>query len=87
MEQRTALETARGAGSPTISAALAAVRAPSLIVACRHDQIMPPPGAPVAAARIPNCRLVWIEQCGHLPMLERAAEYYAVLTDFLESQQ
>lgn len=87
MEQRTALETARGAGSPTISAALAAVRAPSLIVACRHDQIMPPPGAPVAAARIPNCRLVWIEQCGHLPMLERAAEYHAVLTDFLESQQ
>lgn len=86
MEQRTALETARGAGSPTISAALAAVRAPSLIVACRHDQIMPPPGAPVAAARIPNCRLVWIEQCGHLPMLERAAEYHAVLTDFLESQ-
>jgi pimeloyl-ACP methyl ester carboxylesterase len=48
---------------------------------------MPPPGAPVAAARIPNCRLVWIEQCGHLPMLERAAEYHAVLTDFLESQQ
>ncbi len=86
MEQRTALETARGAGSPTISAALAAVRAPSLIVACRHDQIMPPPGAPVAAARIPNCRLVWIEQCGHLPMLERAAEYHAVLTDFLEAQ-
>ncbi len=84
MEQRTALETARGAGSPTISAALAAVRAPSLIVACRHDQIMPPPGAPVAASRIPRCRLVWIEQCGHLPMLERPQQYHAILREFLE---
>ncbi len=84
MEHRTALETARGAGSPTISAALAAVHAPSLIIACQHDQIMPPPGAPVAASRIPRCRLVWIEQCGHLPMLERPREYHAILNTFLE---
>ncbi|PMP82916.1 MAG: alpha/beta hydrolase, partial [Chloroflexus aggregans] len=39
---------------------------------------------PVAAARIPHCRLVWIEQCGHLPMLERPQAYHAILSSFLE---
>jgi len=83
MDKRTALETAATAGRPTITPALQAVGAPTLLLAARQDRIMPPPGAPAAARLIPDCRLVWIERCGHLPMIERPAEYQRLLRAFL----
>jgi pimeloyl-ACP methyl ester carboxylesterase len=44
---------------------------------------MPPAGTPVAAKLIPTSRLVWIERCGHLPMIERPDEYHRILAEFL----
>jgi pimeloyl-ACP methyl ester carboxylesterase len=85
MDKRTALETARGAGNPAISTALAAVDVPALVIAGRNDQIMPPAGAPVAAQRLRFGRLQWIERCGHLPMLEYPQEYHRLLADFLDA--
>ncbi len=83
MDKRTALETARSAGNPTITAALQGVRTPTLLIGARQDRIMPPAGTPVAARLIPGARLEWIEQCGHLPMIERPEEYQRLLGDFL----
>jgi pimeloyl-ACP methyl ester carboxylesterase len=83
MDKRTALETARSAGNPTITAALQGVRAPTLLIGARQDRIMPPVGTPVAAKLIPGARLEWIDQCGHLPMIERPEEYLGVLRGFL----
>lgn len=83
MDKRTALETARSAGNPTITAALQGIRTPTLLIGARHDRIMPPVGTPVAARLIPNARLEWIEQCGHLPMIERPEEYLRVVREFL----
>jgi pimeloyl-ACP methyl ester carboxylesterase len=83
MDKRTALDTARSAGNPTITAALQGVRAPTLLIGARQDRIMPPAGTPVAAKLIPGARLEWIERCGHLPMIERPEEYLRVLRGFL----
>ncbi|NCC37730.1 MAG: alpha/beta hydrolase [Chloroflexia bacterium] len=84
MDQRTALETASSAGHPAINPAMASVRNPTLVLGARQDNIMPPPGTPEVARLIPNSRLVWIERCGHLPMIERPKVYHRVLREFLD---
>ncbi|MEI8308452.1 MAG: alpha/beta hydrolase [Chloroflexales bacterium] len=83
MDKRTSLESAGSAGDPLINPALTQVRAPTLIIGSRHDRIMPPAGTPMAAKLVPNSRLVWIEQCGHLPMIERPDMYHRLLSEFL----
>lgn len=84
MDRRTALETAASAGDAAINPALAALGCPTLVLGARQDKIMPPPGTPEVARLVPDSRLVWLERCGHLPMLERPAVYHAALRDFLD---
>jgi hypothetical protein len=38
----------------------------------------------VLAARIPNARLEIIERAGHNPHVERPAEVFAAVTDFIQ---
>ncbi|MBX0328979.1 alpha/beta hydrolase [Oscillochloris sp. ZM17-4] len=84
MDKRTALESASSAGDPAINPALTQVRAPTLIIGARQDSIMPPAGTPHAAKLVPDSRLVWIERCGHLPMIERPDIYHQLLAEFLD---
>lgn len=84
MDQRTALETAAGAGDPAINRSLAALTCPTLVLGARHDKIMPPAGTPEVARLVPDSRLVWFERCGHLPMLEHEADYHRALREFLD---
>ena len=83
MDKRTALESAAAAGSLEINLAMRAVQAPTLLVGARQDGVMPALGTPEIARLIPNCRLTWIERCGHLPMIERPAVYHRLLEEFL----
>lgn len=84
MDQRTALETAASAGDAAINPALASLRCPTLVLGARQDNIMPPPGTPEVARLVPGSRLVWLERCGHLPMIERPAVYHQALRAFLD---
>lgn len=86
MDRRTALEGALSSGSPTLTAALEKVTSPALLIGARQDTVMLPSGVAVAARLIPNCRLVWIDQCGHLPMIEQAEEYHQLLRTFLTEE-
>ncbi len=45
---------------------------------------MPLENVDYTAKRIPNCRVRWIDKCGHLPMVEKPAQYMAILNNFLE---
>lgn len=83
MHQGTAAACARSASDPAISGAAAQVRAPTLLIVSREDQLMPAANVDITAATIPDCRVAWIDRCGHLPMLERADEYAALLAGFL----
>ncbi len=80
----TAVACANDATNPEIKEAGLRVQAPTLIIACRQDQVMPLENVAYTVERIPNCEVHWMEECGHLPMVEKPGEYMAILRDFLE---
>jgi pimeloyl-ACP methyl ester carboxylesterase len=85
MDRRTALESASGAGDAAINRDLAALTRPTLVIGARQDTIMPPRGTPEVARLVRDSRLVWIERCGHLPMIERPDVYHALVREFLDA--
>ena len=86
MDYATALASARSAVSDAIPEAARHIQAPTLLIAAREDQSMPPANVEYTATVIPNCAIHWIERCGHLPMVERPDEYAAALGTFLDSE-
>ena len=85
MDRATAIASARSAVSPKIQAAAAQIQAPTLLVVCRDDRYMPQENVAATVRMIPHCETHWIEDCGHLPMVERPDEYAALLRAFLTS--
>jgi proline iminopeptidase len=68
----------------TVMDRLGEITAPSLVMAGREDFLFPPEHQGVLAARIPNARLEIIERAGHNPHVERPAEVFAAVTDFIQ---
>jgi proline iminopeptidase len=69
------------------AARLAEVKAPSLIIAGRHD-----PEAPLRCSRellegIPDGRLVVFEHSGHAPFIEERDRFTGILEAFLDAEQ
>jgi len=63
--------------------AIAAIQTPTLIVWGRHDRLVPPRYAELLARDLPHNRLVWLEDCGHVPQEECPAEFVIHLRAFL----
>lgn len=57
---------------------------PTLVVWCRQDRIFHVSGAEVLDAALPDNRLIVPDGCGHLPMLDRAAQTGRDLLSFLK---
>lgn len=83
MDKHTAIAHANDAINGDYHAALQRLSVPTLIIGARQDTVMRPGGTPHVFEMIPNCHLVWIERCGHLPMIERPQVYNRVLRAFL----
>lgn len=49
---------------------LCRIHAPTLLIWGRDDIITPPEAALGMADRLPDAKLVWFDQCGHVPMIE-----------------
>ena len=59
---------------------------PTLLIAGREDKLREPNYADAMAARIPNCELHVIEECGHCPNIERPEIVNPLMVDFLKRQ-
>lgn len=51
----------------------------------KNDKVTPPEVAIKFKKLIPHSKLYWIDQCGHVPMLETPAAFNTVLDEFLLS--
>jgi pimeloyl-ACP methyl ester carboxylesterase len=67
-----------------IAPVLGSVQVPTLLVWGESDRVVPPSVASVFCEEIPDARLVILEGCGHVPMLEAASGLNAALFAFLE---
>lgn len=83
----SAIACAAGAIDPAIDLAAARVQAPTLLLVCRQDRLMPVHNVNFTANQIPRCQVHWMEGSGHLPMLERPSEYVRLLRDFLQGPE
>ncbi len=62
---------------------LASIHAPTLVVWGREDELISVSSGAKLRDGIPQAKLVVIEQCGHIPQLEKPAEFNQALIDFL----
>ena len=70
-------------GRPDSRPGLGAITCPTLVVGGREDALTPPALLAEIAAHIPGARHVIIEECGHLPPLERPHALSALLRQWL----
>jgi 2-succinyl-6-hydroxy-2,4-cyclohexadiene-1-carboxylate synthase len=65
--------------------AMAAFPIPTLFVVGSRDRLFPPVVIRRAAALLPEARVVEIEGAGHSPYFEKAAEWNALVAEFLDA--
>ena len=62
---------------------LSAIKQPTLIIWGREDGLLPLADAERFKKEIPNSQLIIFDQCGHVPQVEKAADFNAAVLKFL----
>jgi pimeloyl-ACP methyl ester carboxylesterase len=63
-----------------------AVKAPALVVWGKYDELANPAGADRLERTIPGAKKVIVDNCGHMPQLEKAAEFNRLVREFLQGR-
>lgn len=58
------------------------ITAPTLLVWGRQDIVTPPEAAEQFQRLMPAARLVWLDQCGHAPMIELPEQFARLMVEF-----
>lgn len=64
----------------------AAIKAPTLILWGRHDELLPVGDGKLLDRVIPNSKLIVFEKSGHIPQAEQPEEFNQALHDFLSAK-
>lgn len=62
---------------------LPAISVPTLAIWGRQDRFVPPAHADVLADAMTDCRVAYIDACGHVPQFEHPEIYNRLVVDFL----
>lgn len=80
---RAPFAPARGDFGGTDETPYERVGVPTLLTAGAQDRLREPGYADAIGARIPDCRVVVFDPCGHCPNVERADEWNRLVVEFL----
>ncbi|MDT4969420.1 MAG: hypothetical protein QOJ64_4157 [Acidobacteriota bacterium] len=72
-------------GDEFLDKRLTGVKAPTLIIWGREDGLLPLADGQRFQKAIPNSQLLVFDKCGHVPQVEKVAEFNAALLKFLEA--
>ncbi len=78
------IRMARAVQAESVTERLRSVNAPTLLVWGANDRITPPDVAEVMRENIPDSDLVFIDHCGHAPMMEQPDEFNQHALTFLD---
>ncbi len=81
--QQALITFTKSGGYNFLSKRIAQVEVPTLVLWGRQDQILGTKDAARFEAAIAQSKLVWIENCGHVPHLEKAADCAVQIVEFL----
>ena len=70
-------------GEDVLDSKLSAVKSPTLIVWGREDKLTPLAGGERFKKEIAGSQLAVIDKCGHVPQIEKAAEFNGIILGFL----
>jgi pimeloyl-ACP methyl ester carboxylesterase len=62
------------------------LKVPTLLIWGKQDQITPPHVAEEFHEALPDSELVWIDKCGHAPMMERPEAFNKALDDWMHKR-
>jgi pimeloyl-ACP methyl ester carboxylesterase len=60
------------------------IACPTLLIWGRQDIVTPPEAAYELKEKIADSRLVWLDECGHAPMIEKPDAFAEAIHDFLD---
>ena len=83
--EQAVLQSLRGDEAFLPGELAAVIAQPSLLLWCTGDRVIDPSAAEVYAERIPRNRLLLLDECGHMPMMERAGDTAEALRQLWES--
>lgn len=78
------LKIARSAQRHNMRKEIVDIQVPTLLIWGLNDNITPPRVAHEFDKLIPNTQLEFIDQCGHVPMMEHPEKFNKILNTFLE---
>jgi abhydrolase domain-containing protein 6 len=82
MDLRAHLSCFLGLSEPALITALRSVRAETLVLSGREDRIATPDDVQAIDALIPHSRLLLLDDCGHVPMIEQPIAFHHELRSF-----
>ena len=81
--QQALIAFTKSGGYNFLSKRIAEIKVPTLVLWGRQDKILGTKDAARFEETIDQCKLIWIEACGHVPHLEKAVECAEHITAFL----
>ncbi len=78
------LTTAKSAIRQNLAEEVSKITAPTLLIWGNNDTITPPFVGEEFHKLLPNSKLLFIDECGHAPMMEQPEEFNRYLNDFLQ---